>query len=84
MKNGLKQSLRVVEKGKTVIMDRASFHRKTKREEIGKRHGVLLLYLPAYSPDCNPIEKTWTNMKKDLRNTAPLHVPAAGAEDLRW
>ena len=51
-------------------MDRARFHRKTKREEIGKRHGV---YLPAYSPDFNPIEKTGVNMKKDLRNTEPLH-----------
>ena len=54
-------------------MDRASFHRKTKLEETGKRHGVFLLYLPAYSPDCNPIEKTWANMKKKLRDTAPLH-----------
>ena len=54
-------------------MDRARFHRTTKLEAIGKRHGVSLLYLPAYAPDCNPIEKTWATMKKDLRNTAPLH-----------
>jgi transposase len=32
-----------------------------------------LLYLPSNSPGFNPIEKTWANMKKDLRDTAPLH-----------
>ena len=54
-------------------MDRASFHRKTKLEEICKKNEVSLWCLPPYSPDFNPIEKTWANMKKDLRNTAPLH-----------
>jgi hypothetical protein len=68
--NGL---LRTVEKGKTIIMDKASFHRKTKLEEIRERREVFLLYLPPYSPDFNPIEKTWANMKKDLRSGAPLH-----------
>ena len=52
--NGL---LRTVEKGKTLIMDRARFHRKTKLEETGKKHEVFLVYLPPYSPDFNPIEK---------------------------
>jgi transposase len=28
------------------------------------------VFLP---PDYNPIEKTWTHMKKELRSTAPLH-----------
>ena len=68
--NGL---LKTTGKGKTIIMDRASFHRKTKLEEIREKNEVSLLYLPPYSPDFNPIEKTWANMKKDLRNTAPLH-----------
>jgi putative transposase len=62
-----------VEKGKTIIMDRASFHRKKQLEEACKKRGVNLLYLPPYSPDYNPVEKTWANMKKELRSTAPLH-----------
>jgi transposase len=68
-----KSLLRTIGKGKTVIMDRARFHRKTKLEEIRKRREVFLVYLPPYSPDFNPIEKTWANMKKDLRSGAPLH-----------
>jgi uncharacterized protein YegP (UPF0339 family) len=33
---------------------------------------VTLMFLPAYSPDFNPIEKDWANMKNALRDTAPL------------
>jgi transposase len=33
---------------------------------------VHLLFLPAYSPDFNPIEKDWANMKRALRDTLPL------------
>jgi transposase len=33
---------------------------------------VNLLFLPAYSPDFNPIEKDWENMKRALRDTAPF------------
>jgi hypothetical protein len=55
-----------VAKGSTIIMDRASFHRKKKLQNLSRRHGVRLLLLPAYSPDLNPIEKTWANMKRNL------------------
>jgi putative transposase len=65
--------LKTVEKGKTIIMDRAGFQRKKQLGEACEKHGVNLLYLPPYSPDYNPIEKTWANMKKELRSTAPLH-----------
>ncbi|MDR0707966.1 MAG: transposase [Treponema sp.] len=33
---------------------------------------VNLLFLPAYSPNFNPIEKDWANMKRTLRDAAPL------------
>jgi transposase len=32
---------------------------------------VNLMFLPAYSPDFNPIEKEWANMKAALRSPAP-------------
>jgi putative transposase len=67
-----KSLLKTVEKGKTIIMDRAGFHRKKQLEEACKKREVHLLYLPPYSPDCNPVEKTWANMKRELRSAAPL------------
>jgi transposase len=54
----------------TIILDNASFHRKTILEDIIKksRRKITLLFLPAYSPDFNPMEHSWANLKKYLRN----------------
>lgn len=61
-----KSLVKSVEKGSTIIMDNASFHPKRKLRNLARRHGLKLLFLPAYSPDYNPIEKDWANMKKAL------------------
>jgi transposase len=53
-------------------MDRARFHRGKQLEKICGKAKVNLLFLPAYSPDFNPIEKDWANMKRILRDTAPF------------
>ena len=58
--------VKAVPKGTTVIMDNASFHPREKLKNLCRRHGIQLLFLPAYSPDFNPIEKTWANMKRRL------------------
>jgi hypothetical protein len=60
--------LAVIPQGYTIIMDNASFHRKAKLRRLA-RGKARLLFLPPYSPDYNPIEKTWANMKRFLRST---------------
>ena len=60
-----------VPRGYTIIMDNASFHRKKKLRNLARRHGLKLLFLPAYSPDYNPIEKTWANLKRALIDILP-------------
>jgi transposase len=60
--------LKLIPKGHTVIMDNASFHRKERLKELGKKAKVHVLFLPPYSPDYNPIEKSWANMKRYLRD----------------
>jgi transposase len=60
-----------ISKGSTIIMDNASFHRKNKLRNLARRHSVKLLFLPPYSPDFNPIENTWANMKRALVDTLP-------------
>jgi hypothetical protein len=60
-----------IERGSTIILDRASFHRKTKLKNLARRHGMKVLFLPAYSPDLSPIEKDWANMKNAFVDTLP-------------
>jgi transposase len=60
-----------VAEGSTVIMDNASFHRKSKLHELALNNNVEMIFLPPYSPDYNPIEKLWANMKRWLRDNLP-------------
>lgn len=66
-----KSLLKSIPRGSTIILDRASFHRKNKLKNLARRHGMKILFLPAYSPDLNPIEKDWANMKNALVDTIP-------------
>lgn len=59
--------------GSVIVMDNASFH---KREDIIKaiqNAGCIAEFLPAYSPDFNPIEHTWAQIKS-IRNKMKLSV----------
>jgi transposase len=59
--------LKEIPKGYTAIMDNASFHNKERLRKLA-RGKIRLLFLPPYSPDYNPIEKSWANMKGFLRS----------------
>jgi transposase len=50
-----------------VIMDNLSAHKNREVAEHIKKRGAELLYLPAYSPDLNPIENMWSKVKQLLR-----------------
>lgn len=54
--------------GQIVIMDNASFHKSERIKQLIESVGCKLLYLPPYSPDLNPIEKFWANMKRWIRS----------------
>lgn len=51
-----------------IILDNASFHRKKRLNNICEKHGRKIVFLPPYSPELNPIEKTWARIKKLLRS----------------
>ena len=54
-------------KDTVIVMDNASFHRKETLMELAKDYPVRLIFLPPYSPERNPIEKVWANMKRWLK-----------------
>lgn len=61
LQNGLFKEL---PEGTTVIMDNAAFHKTAETNQIFEDSPFHLLYLPPYSPDLNPIEKDFANLKK--------------------
>jgi transposase len=48
-------------------MDNASFHRSDRIEDMCMEAGVKLVYLPPYSPDLNPIEEFFAELKAFIR-----------------
>lgn len=50
-----------------LIMDNASFHHSERIEQMCSEKGVKLVYLPPYSPDLNPIEEFFSELKAFIR-----------------
>ncbi|WP_231853077.1 IS630 family transposase [Xenorhabdus poinarii] len=46
-----------------IVMDNASFHKRNDTIKAIADHGCQLEWLPAYSPDLNPIEHKWAEVK---------------------
>lgn len=60
--------------GSTIVMDNASFHRKSKLILLAESYGYNLIFLPPYSPELNPIEKFWSWLKTKLRKILPAYT----------
>lgn len=54
--------------GDLVIMDNLSPHKSDPTLELIRERGAEVSFLPAYSPDLNPIEMMWSKLKNTLRS----------------
>lgn len=66
-----------------VVMDNATFHKRLDIQNAITQAGHTLEYLPAYSPDLNPIEHKWATDFTELAfqcsgNALPVGVVACG------
>ena len=50
-----------------MVMDNLSAHKGEEVETLISSKGAKVLYLPAYSPDLNPIELSFSKLKSVLR-----------------
>ncbi len=80
--------------GQVVVMDNLGAHRPKRVRELVEGRGCELVYLPAYSPDLNPIEEAFSKVKHVLRKIAArtkedlvgamgAALSAVSAEDVR-
>jgi transposase len=67
-------------KGDIVFMDNLRTHKIVGVREAIEGIGATLRYLPAYSPDLNPIEQAFSKLKAALRKGAARTVREAFAE----
>lgn len=63
--------------GTVVILDNLSSHKSPRAAQALKACGAWFLFLPAYSPDLNPIEMAFSKLKAHLRR-----IGARTVEDL--
>jgi transposase len=68
--------------GQIVILDNLSAHKSSKAQQLIEEAGCRMEFLPAYSPDFNPIEMLWSQFKSHLRREAPRTQP--DLEQLIW
>ena len=57
-------------------MDNLAAHKSEAVLRLIRRAGAEPVFLPAYSPDLNPIEKMWSKLKNTLRSLEARTLPA--------
>jgi transposase len=61
--------------GDIVVMDNLTPHKNQETLDLIEQAGAQVLFLPAYSPDLNPIEKMWSKIKQLLRSAEARSYP---------
>ncbi len=56
-----------LKEGMVVVMDNAPWHKGNDIKYLIESIGAKLLKLPPYSPDLNPIEHAWANLKQTIK-----------------
>ncbi len=51
-----------------LILDNGPYNTSYETKEAARRYGIVLHYLPTYSPNLNPIERLWKVMNEYTRN----------------
>lgn len=62
--------------GDIVVCDNLNVHKNAQARAAIEAQGAELRFLPAYSPDLNPIENMYAKVKSDLRRGAARTVAA--------
>ena len=73
--------LNCLPKGHAIIMDNAAFHKKEVLQNLARKYSQTLIFLPPYSPEYNPIEHTWSALKRKVAGCVHLYGSVSQALD---
>ena len=76
-------SLRTLRRGDVVVMDNLASHKVAGVKETIEGAGATLHYLPAYSPDFNPIEQASPNSKQPFARLPHEHLMPSSKPSLK-
>jgi transposase len=76
LKDVLLPDLRRRKPDAVLLMDNLPAHKTARVRAVLDGSGFLYRYLPAYSPDLNPIEPGWAKLKSHLRRIAARTIEA--------
>lgn len=65
-----------------LILDRGPYNTSQETRDAAKKHGIVLHYLPPYSPNLNPIERLWKVMNEHARNNRFFRSPQEFRESI--
>jgi transposase len=68
--------------GDIVMLDNLKVHASAKAADALETRGAWFLFLPAYSPDLNPIEMAFAKLKAHLRLRGPASLGTESIEHL--
>jgi transposase len=61
------------EETKVLLMDNVAFHKSHRVTNLLQSHGIEPLFIPPYSPRCNPIEEVFSMLKRCFRVSYMSH-----------
>ena len=64
-----------------IIMDNAAFHKKEILQNLAGKYSQKLILLPPYSPEHNPIEHTWSALKRKVAGCVQVYDSVSQALD---
>ena len=68
-----------------LILDNTAIHKGKEIDTLVARYQSRIFYLPAYSPDFNPIEKAWSVLKHKVRQiVAQQNISVLSALDIAF
>jgi len=64
-----------------IVLDNARIHHASSVKQKAEEFGIEFIYLPPYSPDLNPIEFGWKDLKREISSVLDFNAMVEISKD---